>query len=295
MEFFDDAASFLAAAGEHLALDPVLNTVVATVAERERRGEAEAVEGLPHWYAVARSVTGGVDGVAMRTAPFRPYPLFVLPMPGDAAVALARRLHERGEEADAANGALPAVSRFAEESARLSGGTVVVDVHTRLFELRRVIAPRVPSGALRVAREEDADLALSWFLAFHHEAAEQAGRAGGSEEHPFTAEQMLTRIRGGRVFLWEVDGERVHLTTATAPSYGAARIGPVFTPKEHRGNGYASSAVAQVSQLLLDEGARPCLFTDQANPVSNGIYQAIGYERVVDMANLVVGRAVSGP
>jgi predicted GNAT family acetyltransferase len=38
----------------------------------------------------------------------------------------------------------------------------------------------------------------------------------------------------------------------------------------------------------VDAGIRACLFTDQANPTSNKIYEALGYERVVDMANLQV-------
>jgi predicted GNAT family acetyltransferase len=40
--------------------------------------------------------------------------------------------------------------------------------------------------------------------------------------------------------------------------------------------------------LLRDSGARVCLFTDLANPTSNKIYGAIGYEPVVDMANVVI-------
>ena len=39
-----------------------------------------------------------------------------------------------------------------------------------------------------------------------------------------------------------------------------------------------------LSQLLLNEGYRHCfLFTDLANPTSNKIYKAIGYEQVCDM------------
>ena len=67
-----------------------------------------------------------------------------------------------------------------------------------------------------------------------------------------------------------------------------ARVGPVYTPPEHRGRGYASAAVAGVSERLLEQGVRVCLFTDQANPTSNRIYTALGFEPVVDMANLVV-------
>ena len=61
--------------------------------------------------------------------------------------------------------------------------------------------------------------------------------------------------------------------------------------EEERGHGYASAAVAEVSRRLLAAGHRVCLFTDQANPTSNRIYQALGYEPVVDMATLRIGWA----
>ena len=43
-----------------------------------------------------------------------------------------------------------------------------------------------------------------------------------------------------------------------------------------------------MSRLIVEGGARACLFTDQANPTSNRIYQALGYQPVVDMANLLI-------
>jgi uncharacterized protein len=50
---------------------------------------------------------------------------------------------------------------------------------------------------------------------------------------------------------------------------------------------YASALVAALSQHHLDAGKRFCfLFTDLANPTANHIYQAIGYEPVVDLAEL---------
>lgn len=289
LEFFDDPAAFLAATREHLARDSVLNTVVATIAERELQEGVPSAPPRPHWYVAARSATGAVAGVAMRTAPFEPFPLFVLPMPSAAAIRLARVLHERGEEVRGANGALPATRELAEETARLARRTAEVVVQTRLHQLHRVVVPPTPAGALRPAREGDVDLALRWYHAFHREADEQAGRPAGTM--PMTGlprEEMLARIRDGHVFLWEVGGEPVHLTAANPPAFGAARIGPVFTPAEHRGHGYAAATVARVSQLLLDQGARPCLFTDQANPVSNRLYQRLGYEPVVDMADMVI-------
>ncbi|WP_395694501.1 GNAT family N-acetyltransferase [Nocardioides sp.] len=83
----------------------------------------------------------------------------------------------------------------------------------------------------------------------------------------------------------------MHLTAMNAPAYGVSRVGPVYTPAEHRGHGYASAAVAEVSRRILEAGDRACLFTDQANPTSNKIYEAVGYRAVVDMANLLVESA----
>ena len=80
----------------------------------------------------------------------------------------------------------------------------------------------------------------------------------------------------------------MHLTAHNPPSFGVARIGPVFTPRAHRGRGYASAGVAGVSKRLRDEGADVCLYTDQENPTSNKVYAAIGFEPLVDQGNWVV-------
>jgi GNAT superfamily N-acetyltransferase len=226
----------------------------------------------------------------MRTAPFAPYPLFVLPMPDCAALALARALHARGEEVRGVNGALPAARVVADETARLAGGATSVHEHTRLFELGELVEPAPVPGRLRPAVERDAPLALRWFEAFEGDAAEQAGRADDGEAVGYQSEDdMRDRISAGRVWFWEDEsGEPVHLTGVNPPSFGVARVGPVYTPRPHRGRGYASAAVAEVSRRLLADGARVCLFTDQANPTSNKIYQALGFAPVVDMANLLV-------
>jgi predicted GNAT family acetyltransferase len=290
LELTDDPARFLSEAAAYLAADPVVTTVMATVTER---AVTHPYDGAPYcWWAIVREGAGpdGVAGVAMRTAPFEPYPAYVLSMPDEAAVALARLLHERGEELRGVNGALPAAQVMAEETARLTGGAARVDEHTRLFELRELVVPPAPPGRLRAATGDDAELCRNWFEAFAADAAEQAGRDGRHTMMEFTIEEVRRRIDQGLLWLWEdPSGTPVHLTGFNVPANGVTRIGPVYTPREHRGHGYASRAVADVSARHLAEGVRCCLFTDQANPVSNRVYEALGYERVVDMANLLVG------
>jgi predicted GNAT family acetyltransferase len=62
-----------------------------------------------------------------------------------------------------------------------------------------------------------------------------------------------------------------------------SRIGPVYTAPDQRGHGYGSAVTAAAADLALSNGvADVVLFADLANPVSNAIYQRIGFERVVD-------------
>jgi uncharacterized protein len=88
-------------------------------------------------------------------------------------------------------------------------------------------------------------------------------------------------IRGLR--LWYDDGKPVSFAGYGNPTPNGCRVGPVYTPPEHRGKGYASACTAALSQELLDRGCKfVFLFTDLQNPTSNHIYQVIGYEPVSD-------------
>lgn len=292
LRFFDHPADFLDVAGDCLAAQPVLSTVMAGVADRIRDQRDAGIpwpEGVPCWFV---AVLDGheVVGTAMRTATFGEFPAYLLPMPDEAAVHLARTLLDRNEPVYGANGALPTVQVFCEEMARGTAKQARVGQHTRLFELGELTEPASVPGRLRPATPDEQGLVTSWYDAFMADADEQAGRPPGSSPHESPApDEMRRRIEGGRIFLWEDgDGVPVNVTAATMPSYGVSRIGPVFTPKEQRGRGYGSQAVYQVSKLLQESGERACLFTDQANPTSNKIYEAVGYERLVDMANLRV-------
>jgi hypothetical protein len=284
-----DPADFLAVAGGYLAAEPVVNTVVTTVAHRmlSRRHD-----GLPQpdrdWWLVVSDDSGSVVGAGMRTATVAPYPPFLLPMPDEAAVAVAHTLHERGEQVTAVNGALPAVERCAAELARLDAGRVEVGQRTRLHELGELRMPARVPGAMVAVAEDDVGLAMEWLGTFAADADEQAGRPRGAGGHevPDRAE-ALRRIRSGQLWFWVDDtGTPVHLTATNPPSFGVARVGPVYTPPGQRGRGWASNAVAEASRRMLADGARVCLFTDQANPTTSRVYAALGYRPVADMADL---------
>lgn len=58
-------------------------------------------------------------------------------------------------------------------------------------------------------------------------------------------------------------------------------IGAVITPKAHRGKGYAKTGMYILSKKLLNDGAKVlALYTNAKNPISNHVYEKIGYERI---------------
>ena len=64
-------------------------------------------------------------------------------------------------------------------------------------------------------------------------------------------------------------------------------VSGVYTPKEERCKGYAYNLIYRVSKEFLDGGAEYCvLFTDDSNPISNHVYEKIGYERKVDTIDI---------
>lgn len=172
-----------------------------------------------------------------------------------------------------------AVDRFARHWTRRHGGGVEPVLEERIYRLARVLPQRATSGAARQAGARDRALLRSWLIAFHEEAIPDE-----ADRERITRQIETWDPRTGRqLWLLEVDGEAVSLVGAGNPTPSGVRIGPVYTPPEHRSKGYASALTATVSQWQLDHGRRFCfLYTDLANPIANRIYQAIGYEPVTD-------------
>jgi GNAT superfamily N-acetyltransferase len=142
----------------------------------------------------------------------------------------------------------------------------------RLDELRE--PPRVLGYAATADAADGTERALlrDWFAAFLADV----------EEQPRPGDTTLdVAIDGGNCWLWRgATGTPMSMACRRAVFDGSARIGPVYTPREHRGHGYGSAVTAAATRDILAEGAVPVLFTDLANPTSNKIYQDLGYYRI---------------
>jgi predicted GNAT family acetyltransferase len=171
---------------------------------------------------------------------------------------------------------------FAHIWAKVAGRHYRVGILQRLFVLDQVIPPEGAPGQLRVAAEDDLDLMKHWMFAFDQEAVH-------GDDQVAAWRRAELKVRDGDIYIWETPDKRiVSMAGKTRPLTNVISVGPVYTPPELRGHGYASNCVAALSQLLLDEGWKYCsLFTDLSNPTSNSIYQKMGYRPVCDFKEYV--------
>lgn len=104
---------------------------------------------------------------------------------------------------------------------------------------------------------------------------------------PQDAAHYLHRLAAKKLYILEIDGVPVSMAGYTRVMQTAIGVAFVYTPPYERSKGYATSIVAQLSQMALDKGFTKCvLYTDLANPTSNSIYQKIGYTPVCDSLQL---------
>lgn len=175
-----------------------------------------------------------------------------------------------GIEGDAA-----ACAAFVEAWQARTGRVAAERFRLRHHMLEDVSPVRVPSGASRRADERDAEWLVRAHDAFTDEAKVPRAPQG-------TERMVRQRLADARYRLWE-DRGIVSFLAANLIDGGHARIGPVYTPPEHRGRGYATALVASASRELIARGAaRVFLTTDLANPVSNAIYARVGFRAVDD-------------
>lgn len=177
-------------------------------------------------------------------------------------------------------GATEVVGAFIEAWSAHGGRPAHHHLATRIYRLTEVLPTRPVPGARRDPVPGDRDRLVEWMWAFGFEALGEDDREGAAD----SVDNWLAR-RARVLHVWADGDEIVSVCGVTGPTPNGIRIGPVYTPPERRGRGYASALVAAVSQAQLDAGRRFCfLFTDLANPTANRIYQAIGYRPVRDFA-----------
>jgi len=242
---------------------------------RARTVHADPTELFGWWTDHRGQVTGGV----CLTPPHQP---LLEVAPEEAIRPLVEDLTAMGHVPTGVTGPTPLAVSFAAHAAGHLGLTARLDHAMTLYRVEVLARPNpLPPGHARLVVDADAALLREWAVAFAAETATPEIDAIDA-----AARQQLA-TSGYQV--WEApDGTVVSLAGRTQPAWGVARIGPVYTPPDVRGHGYAAAVTYTVTSALLDQGVRAVLFTDLASPAPNALYQRLGYQAMAQWASLVL-------
>ncbi|MEM9722323.1 MAG: GNAT family N-acetyltransferase [Bacteroidota bacterium] len=261
---------FLERCGTHLEIHEVENGLMLGLVLREQKlgGNTSDVILLSVWER------DDFKGAAIQTPPRN---LVISQMGKEAIEAMVEYLLEHHVEFPGIVGPEPTVGTFAAAWKYSTGNSWSLHMKQMMYALHEVIPVNGIPGTCIQASTDALEIVAKWFQAF------------GMEALPFNApptwsqslEDAARRIGKEEIFLWKLGDSYRSMAGVSSPTPNGIRVNGVFTPKEYRGKGYASTHVATVSQLQLAQGRKFCfLYTDATNPTSNKVYQQIGYQFV---------------
>jgi RimJ/RimL family protein N-acetyltransferase len=271
IERYANAEQFLAAAQAWLLEAEAENNLLLGIALNARGHKP--TDPPPYWAGVRDG--SAIVGCACRTPPHR---LVLSRLPASAVGALVTDVSTVYGSLNGVTGPTAEAEAFAAEWTARHGGAWQTRFRFKLHELTKVsLAGRAPPGSLRKATETDVALARDWVEAYVRDTGIDVPVEG-------LAQRLIER---DQLFLWIDGGEPRAMAATTRPTRSGCSINTVYTPPRHRRRGYATAAVAALSDALLKGGRRfCCLYTDAANPTSNSIYAKIGYRPIRDDAEL---------
>lgn len=261
-----DAHLFSSKIAHLIDADPVGTSVVATNLQSVLRDASKFAD--PWWMWV--ELEGEPVAAAMHTPPRPPHLATDNPAIG---TAIADYLAASGRAVTGVGGFRSAAVAFAERWTELHPVRLSTIMEQGVYEADELTPPSGVPGSLRRSASADAPLLNGWAVSFIEDIRDPV---------PERDDILTERASRGEMWIWEVNGTPVSMAWASPPSGGVSRISWVYTPRQHRRHGYASAVVAGATAHQREQGNRCLLYTDLANPTSNGIYQAIGYRRVGD-------------
>ena len=262
-------ADFLAQAGNWLEQAEAENNLILGIAAFFKSNSNQPkIE--PYFFTVEDD--GIIVGAALMTPTRR---LLITRMSDPTAALLADYLLAEGAPVPGVLGPKECARVFAENWIGKTGLSSRLKMSERIYACESVFMPILSRGNLRTATPDDESLLVHWAGEFCREAKIE-------DETAYTQAQLPKLIAKEWLYVWD-DGEVVSMADFGRETAHGIAVSLVYTPPRWRNKGYATSCVASLTKRMLDNGKKfCCLFTDLANPTSNGIYQRIGYREICD-------------
>jgi uncharacterized protein len=214
---------------------------------------------------------GALEGSAFWTPPYK---FTISDMGPQALEALADEVLAAFPRIPGVGGPQETADRFSRYWGSKTSYSPLLEMSMRIFQLEKVEPVPSSAGFMKSAQEADTGLLTEWYRGLKKDS--------GLEDPVDEKTVVEGTIREQRLFIWDDGGNRA-MAGYGRETPNSLSVNMVYTPPEFRRKGYATSLASALSQKILDLGKKYCLlYTDISNPVSNGIYQKIGYRPVCD-------------
>lgn len=193
----------------------------------------------------------------------------------------ANEIYKYDKELLGINSEKSVANKFAKYYCDLSNMKYLVHTGLRILLLENIENGKLLNDVIyRKATLDDKEILVKYIQNFMKDAL--------NEECDYEeAEEKFNKYFEKGYYVLEKDNKIVcQANTSRVMKYGKCVSG-VYTPKEERGKSYAYNLIYRISKELLDKGDKYCvLYTDDANPISNHVYEKIGYKRKSDWEEL---------
>jgi uncharacterized protein len=268
------AGEFLGGAEEWLERAEAENNLILGIAKRFETNEGRV---NVHPYLLTVEDSGILLGAALMTPPRR---LIISRMPDPALAALTDYFLKESITVPGVVGPTSTSRLFAAHWKNRTGKSSRLKTSQRIYACERVVVQVFSRGHLRPAIDTDEVLLVEW-------SGEFCRDAGIEDEIEYMKARIPNEIAKQSLYVWDND-HVVSMAIVQRETASGICVSMVYTPPHLRKQGYATSCVAALTQLMLDSGKRfCCLYTDLTNPTSNAIYQKIGYKPVCESEDWV--------
>lgn len=221
----------------------------------------------PFWFGAIEDQNGDIVACGIHTLPDG---LYISETPPSMLDAVHRSLVDTVGVPHRIRAPQSTAKHLSEKCRDTNNVSARLDTRWHTYRLDQLVWPAedVP-GQLRRGRIEDQDLIAKWARSF-------------GEEQPASvdvSEFMLRKLSEGDLYIWDNHGAKTILSLSGRAGK-SIRITGVYTPPEFRGNGYASAAVAALSNAKLSNGRDfVVLSVTDGNPMEKH-YQRLGYRLI---------------
>ena len=195
-------------------------------------------------------------------------------------VYLAKFLYANSYSIDGVNAASPLAKAFIDQYGKEANLPFRIKLSMDIMVLTHLIKVPLAKGKVYQPSQSDLDKAMVFLYQFYEDTYIGTDQLNLAEQQ----KKMSDRIRDGKLYFFSDESNKVvAMCAVTRQLVNGVSISLVYTDRDERGKGYATTLMYEVAKKMFNLGNHFCtLFVDKTNPISNRVYENIGYKIVAD-------------